>query len=108
MTAPLASSQEVTERDLLRTIAAGTAPVVGKAFFRSLARHVAEALGAEVAFVAEYIGDPPQSARTIAAWAGAGDALGEGVEFPLEGSPCALTLTRDVVSIPDGVCERFP
>ncbi|HEX6458780.1 MAG TPA: histidine kinase [Thermoleophilaceae bacterium] len=108
MTAPLASSQEATERDLLRTIAAGTAPVVGKAFFRSLVRHVAEALGAEVAFVAEYIGDPPLRGRTIAAWPAAADSLGEGLEFPLAGSPCALTLERDVVSIPDGVREDFP
>jgi signal transduction histidine kinase/uncharacterized protein YhfF len=108
MTAPLASTQEATERDLLRTIAAGTAPVVGKAFFRSLVRHVAEALGAEVAFVAEYVGDPPRSARTLAAWPGAADSLGEGLEFPIAGSPCALTLERDVVSIPDGVRARFP
>jgi len=108
MTAPLASSQEATERDLLRTIASGTAPVVGKAFFRSLARHVADALGAEVAFVAEYVGDPPHRGRTLAAWPGAADSLGEGLEFPLSGSPCALTLERDVVSLPDGVRERFP
>jgi signal transduction histidine kinase/uncharacterized protein YhfF len=108
MTAPLASSQEAIERDLLRTVAAGTAPVVGKAFFRSLARHVAEALGADVAFVAEYMGDPPVRGRTLAAWPGAADALGEGVEFALEGAPCALTLERDVVSLPDGVREAFP
>ena len=108
MTAPLASTQEANERDLLRTIAAGTAPVVGKAFFRSLVRHVAEALGAEVAFVAEYVGGPPVRGRTLASWPSAADALGEGVEFPLEGSPCALTLERDVVSIPEGVCEGFP
>lgn len=108
MTAPLASSQEATERDLLRTIAAGTAPVVGKAFFRSLVRHVAEALGAEVAFVAEYIGDPPLRGRMIAAWPLTSDSLGEGIEFPLAGSPCALTLERDVVSIPAGAREEFP
>lgn len=108
MTAHLASSQEATERDLLRTIAAGTAPVVGKAFFRSLVRHVAEALGAEVAFVAEYIGDPPTRGRTLAAWPAAADSLGEGVEFSLEGSPCKLTLERDVVSIPSGAERAFP
>ncbi|HEY1597938.1 MAG TPA: histidine kinase [Thermoleophilaceae bacterium] len=108
MTAPLASTPEANERDLLRTIAAGTAPVVGKAFFRSLVRHVAEALGAEVAFVAEYVGGPPVRGRTLASWPTAADALGEGLEFGLEGSPCALTLERDVVSIPDGVREGFP
>ena len=39
--------------DLLRTIAAGTAASVGTAFLRSLVRHVAEALDAEIAFAAE-------------------------------------------------------
>jgi signal transduction histidine kinase/uncharacterized protein YhfF len=106
MTVPIASTQEIAERDLLRTIAAGTAPVVGKAFFRSLVRHVAAALDAEVAFVAEYADGG--RARTLAAWPGTGDELGEGVEFSLNGSPCALTLERDVVSIPDGVREGFP
>jgi signal transduction histidine kinase/uncharacterized protein YhfF len=32
----------------------------------------------------------------------------EGIEFVFDGSPCALTLEHDVVSIPDGVRERFP
>jgi signal transduction histidine kinase/uncharacterized protein YhfF len=102
------AEQEAAEHDLLRTIAAGTANVVGKAFFRSLVRHVAEALGAEVAFVAEYVNSVPPRARTLAAWPGAGDELGEGIEFPLGGSPCQLTLDQDVVSIPDGVREAFP
>ena len=34
------------ERDLLRAVAAGTAGVVGEAFLRSLAHHVAEAFDA--------------------------------------------------------------
>jgi signal transduction histidine kinase/uncharacterized protein YhfF len=106
MTAPIASTQEASESDLLRTIAAGTAPVVGKAFFRSLARHVAAALGAEVAFVAEYAAGG--RARTLAAWPGTADELGEGLEFSLGESPCLLTLKDDLVSIPEGVRERFP
>ncbi|HET8673481.1 MAG TPA: histidine kinase [Thermoleophilaceae bacterium] len=108
MTVPIAPSQEASERDLLRTIAAGTAPVVGKAFFRSLVRHVADALGADVAFVAEYVDSDPPRGRTLAAWPSPRESLGEGVEFGLEGSPCVLTLDQDVVAIPDGVCERFP
>jgi signal transduction histidine kinase/uncharacterized protein YhfF len=107
MTAPIVSPPDASERDLLGTIAAGTAPVVGKAFFRSLVRHLAEALGAEVAFVAEYAEGPPARGRTLAVWPG-GDELSEGLEFELEGSPCALTLGQDVVSIPDGVREGFP
>ncbi|HEY2600734.1 MAG TPA: histidine kinase [Thermoleophilaceae bacterium] len=93
---------------MLRTIAAGTAPVVGRAFFRSLVRHVSEALGAEVAFVAEYVGEPPTRGRTLAAWPPAADALAEGLEFELAGAPCVNTLERDVVSIPSGVIVGFP
>ena len=52
--------------DLLRAVAAGTATVTGEAFFRSLTRQLAQAFGAEVAFVAEMLGDPPERARVLA------------------------------------------
>ena len=108
MTAPLATPQHAPERDLLRTVAAGTATVVGKAFFRSLVRHLADALGAEVAFVAEYVDGEPPRGRTLAGWPRASEGLLEGIEFPLAGSPCVLTLDRDIVAIPDGVRRDFP
>ena len=40
-------------RDLLRTIAEGTAGTVGAPFLRSLARRLASAFAADVAYVAE-------------------------------------------------------
>ena len=47
--------------DLLRAVAAGTATVTGEAFYRSLTRHLAEAFGAEVAFVAGDAGRPTRA-----------------------------------------------
>jgi signal transduction histidine kinase/uncharacterized protein YhfF len=95
------------ERDLLRTIAAGTAGVVGDAFFRSLVRHVAVAFDADVAFVAERVEDDPGRARILASWQQGAD-LPEGHEFALEGTPCRLIDERDVVSMPAGVVAGFP
>ena len=94
-------------RDLLRSVAAGTAGATGEAFFRSLTRHLAEAFGAEFAFVAELTGDPPRRGRVLATSHLAED-LREGSEYDIAGTPCELITRDDMVSIPEGVCERFP
>jgi signal transduction histidine kinase/uncharacterized protein YhfF len=95
-------------RDLLRAIAAGTATVTGEAFFRSLTRHLAEALGAEVAFVAELLGEDPARSRVLAVTERGGVELREGEEFDCAGTPCSLIIGKDLVTIPEGVCRRFP
>ena len=67
-----------SRRDLLRTIAEGTAGTVGAPFLRSLARCLATAFAADVAYVAELTGaEPPLRARVLACWPG-GDLLPEG------------------------------
>jgi signal transduction histidine kinase/uncharacterized protein YhfF len=96
-----------SQRDLLRAIAAGTAGVVGDAFFRSLVRHVAVAFDAEVAFVAEHLEEDPGRARILASWQPGAD-LPEGHEFAMEGTPCRLIGERDVVRLPAGVVAGFP
>src|SRR6185436_10733280 len=95
-------------RDLLRAIAAGTATVTGEAFFRSLTRHLAEALDAEVAFVAELLGDSPARSRVLAVTERGGVELREGEEFDCAGTPCSLIIGEDIVMVPEGVCARFP
>ena len=50
-------------RDLLRTIAEGTAGTVGAAFLRSLSRCLAAAFGADVAYVAELMDANPADPR---------------------------------------------
>ena len=93
--------------DLLRTVAAGTAGVVGEAFFRSLVRHVAQALGASVAFAAELPEHSPGRARILAAWP-AGDLLPEGHEYALAGTAYEEIERQEVVTHPDGTVRRFP
>jgi signal transduction histidine kinase/uncharacterized protein YhfF len=92
--------------DLLRTIAEGTAGTVGAAFLRSLARCLAAAFEADVAYVAE-LADPPTRARIMACWPG-GDLLPEGHEYELARTPCEPIARRDVISHPAGTVERFP
>jgi signal transduction histidine kinase/uncharacterized protein YhfF len=99
-------SDPANGRDLLRAVAAGTATATGDAFFRSLTRHLARAFDAEVAFVAEFLGEG-QRARVLAVTHN-GDDLREGVEFGVANTPCALVHEHDLVSIPEGTCARFP
>ena len=73
--------------ELLRTIAAGTAASAGTAFLRSLVRHVAEALDAEIAFAAEVEEGAWERARVLAAHGRDGVELPEGYAFAIAGTP---------------------
>ena len=96
------------QRDLLRTIAEGTAGTVGAPFLRSLSRCLAAAFAADVAYVAELSADhPPTSGRILACWPG-GDLLPEGYEYELADTPCERIADADVISHPTGSVGRFP
>ena len=96
------------QRDLLRTIAEGTAGTVGAAFLRSLARCLAAAFAADVAYLAELgDADPATRARILACWPG-GELLPEGYEYALADTPCEPIDRVDVISHPSGTVERFP
>jgi signal transduction histidine kinase/DNA-binding NarL/FixJ family response regulator len=81
---------EVTERQrseqILRSIVAGTAAVTGEAFFRSLARSLAEALNVRYALVSGCIDTPPTRVCTYAFWQA--NEFGENIEYALYGTPC--------------------
>jgi len=94
--------------ELLRTIAAGTAASVGTAFLRSLVRHVAEALDADVAFLAEVEEGAWERARVLASHGRGGVELPEGAGFTIAGTPCELAGGQDVVAIPTGTPAAFP
>src|SRR5918998_6240615 len=96
------------QRDLLRTIAEGTAGTVGAAFLRSLSRCLAAAFAADVAYVAELLdGDPPTDAKILACWPG-GEVLPEGYEYELADTPCEAIAQRQIISYPSGTVSRFP
>ena len=91
--------------DILREIVAGTASVIGEAFFCAVVRHLAQALGVRWAFVAEF-GSCRSRARTLAYWCG--DRLLDNIEFELAGTPCEDVLAGHTRLYPRNVAELFP
>ena len=75
-------------RDLLRTVAEGTAGAVGDEFLRGLVRHVALAFDAKFAFVAEADDPTGQHVRVVSGWY-AGGWMDEPFEYDTRGKPCA-------------------
>jgi signal transduction histidine kinase len=94
-------------RDLLRTVAEGTAGAVGDEFLRGLVRHVALAFDAKFAFVAEASDPSGQHVRVISGWYD-DDWLDEPFEYDTRGKPCALVVERAVVAFPAALTKRFP
>lgn len=89
----------------LRAIIEGTAESTGEAFFQSLVRHLAIAIGAQYVFVAEFAAVNTR-ARTLAYWAR--DRIAENIEFDLMGTPCEEVVAGALCHHPGGVQERFP
>jgi signal transduction histidine kinase/uncharacterized protein YhfF len=94
--------------DLLATVAAGTATVVGTAFLRSLTHHLAEALDADFAFIAELTTLGWERARVLASWGRGGVQLAEGSEYDIAGTVCETLDHDDLVALPEGTPRAFP
>ncbi|HET8756457.1 MAG TPA: GAF domain-containing sensor histidine kinase [Solirubrobacteraceae bacterium] len=94
-------------RDLLRTVAEGTAGAVGDEFLAGLVRHIALAFDAKFAFVAEAADPTGQHVRVVSGWY-EDDWLAEPFEYDTEGKPCALVVEQSVVEFPQALTERFP
>ena len=94
-------------RDLLRTVAEGTAGAVGDEFLRCLVRHVGLAFDAKFAFVAEATDEAGEHVRVVSGWYD-GDWMNEPLEYDTQGKPCALVVERAVVAFPDALTKRFP
>jgi PAS domain S-box-containing protein len=88
----------------LRAVVEGTAAGVGQEFFRSLVRHLAEAIDVHFAGVCEF--KDRSRGRIIAFWDR--DHVVEDLEFDYTISPAAEVLTRDLVHYPTSVVQRFP
>jgi signal transduction histidine kinase len=97
----------VRRRDLLRTVAEGTAGAVGDEFLRCLVRHVALAFDAKFTFVAEADAPDGKHVRVISGWY-EGDWMVEPFEYDTGGKPCALVVDRAVVAFPTALTSRFP
>jgi PAS domain S-box-containing protein len=102
--------RDITERrrmeETLRHITEGTAGSTGDEFFRSLVRHLADALRVRYCFVAECANDTKNRVRTLALWAG--EAFADDVEYSLEGTPCERVIQGETCSYPEGMRLLFP
>jgi GAF domain-containing protein len=101
----MSETVDTARQDLLRTVAAGTAGVVGEAFLQRLVQAVGEKFGGGVCWISE-LSHSGQTARSLASWPS--DALPAGREYKLDGTPCQLLHERTVVSDESGVPAAFP
>ena len=101
------SGARFRRRDLLRTVAEGTAGAVGDEFLRCLVNHVALAFDAKFAFVAEATEPNGEHVRVLSGWYD-GDWMDEPLEYDTHGKPCALVVERAVVAFPEALTKHFP
>ena len=101
---PLVACDEIAA---LRAIVEGTAHSTGEEFFQSLVRHLAAAVNAHYAFVAEFANPTANTrARTIAFWAK--DRIAENLEWTVAGTPCEDVVRGNLCHHPTRVWQLFP
>ena len=106
----LVVARDVTDRrravETLRVVTEGTAAVSAENFFRSLAQHLAQALGVRYAFIAECTDEAKTQVRTLAFWSG--EDFREDLSFPLRETPCEKVIGGEVCSYPNRLQMLFP
>ncbi len=100
------SSHRLATEETLKSVVEGTSETTGAAFFQTLARHMAGALGLKYALVAEIVGGDLSQARTLAVWAG--DKFAENFTYDLAGTPCRRVTDSGTCKFPRGVQKSFP
>lgn len=100
--------RDVTERhraeEMFRSMVVGTASAAGADFFPCLVQHMAAALHARYAFVAEC--DEAKHARVLAFWKD--DGFVPNFEFDVAGTPCERVLQGETCYYPDNLSAAFP
>jgi len=90
----------------IQSIVKGTAAALGEAFFRSLVRELAAAVGARYALVGELSGDRSPQIRTVAV-SGDGSIL-DNFGYDLSHTPCAAVIRDGIQFYPEGLGQAFP
>src|SRR5918992_1083601 len=106
MNLPIASEHELSAEDTLRAVMEGTAAVTGQNFFRSLVRHLAQALQVRHTFIAECTDHNNDQVRTLAFWTD--DRFADDIVFPLQGTPCDRVIAGEICCYPKGLQSLFP
>jgi formate hydrogenlyase transcriptional activator len=89
----------------LRAVTESTAGELGEAFFRSLVKNLALALGVQYAFVSEFCEDRTR-VRTLAFWAG--HHFKDNFDYAIAHTPCEKVLAGEIYHCVDKVADRFP
>ena len=92
--------------EILYHITDGIAGAIGEQFFRSLVRHLAEALQVRYSFITECTDETRTRVRALAFWDGAGFA--QDVEYSLRGTPCEKVIEGEVCAYPERLQLLFP
>jgi diguanylate cyclase (GGDEF)-like protein/PAS domain S-box-containing protein len=90
----------------IQSIVKGTAAALGEAFFRSLVRELAAAVGARYALVGELSEDRSPQIRTVAV-SGDGGIL-DNFGYDLSHTPCAAVIRDGIQFYPEGLGQTFP
>ena len=102
--------RDISERqpieETLRHITEGTAGSTGDEFFRSLVKHVSQALQVRYCFVAECADETKTRVRMLAFWAA--EEFRENIDFPLAGTPCERVIQGNICSYPERLQVLFP
>jgi len=105
----LGTMQDVTDprraQEAMGALAASPA-VDLEAFLRESVRQLARAYGARYAFVGLLADNDPRRVRTLAFWTG--DGFAPNVTYDLDGTPCEVVASGQLMVFPDRVPERFP
>ncbi len=93
--------------DLMWMIAEATAPLSGPEFFRTVVRHLAQALAFREVFITECVNPESTRVRMLSHWYAGG--FSNDLEYDLAGTPCELTIReRRTTFIGDRLETLFP
>jgi PAS domain S-box-containing protein len=89
-----------------KNVVEGTSGWTGTDLFEAIVRHLALALSARYAFIAELARPDDEKITTLALWAN-GEYAGP-IEYALRGTPCDRVVAKRMAVFPDDVQGRFP
>src|SRR5262249_54517026 len=106
-TADVAFGEVSEELTALRAIVEASSHGGGEEYFQALVRHLARAVDARYAFVAEFTSPETHvKARTVAFWAK--DQIADNFEWTLAGTPCEEVVQGNLCHHPSDVRRSFP
>jgi PAS domain S-box-containing protein len=88
---------------ILPSLIQGTAATIGEDFFPALVRNIGLILGIRHAIISELLGDKFQ---TLALWCDG--ELQSNLIYPVQGTPCQITIKQGVYYCASGVQQAFP